>query len=99
MKRLFVGAVVAALCGAPGMSRAETPTAPREVVAPAARDAQARPAQDAGEQTTEGDASDYAAREKASPELAQFAGGDNGIYIGGGVIVAALLVVLLLTAL
>lgn len=39
---------------------------------------------------------DYAAREAAAPELAQFTGGDGGIYIGGGVLTVVLLVLLIL---
>jgi hypothetical protein len=97
MKRLFLGAVVAALCGAPVTSRAETPSAPREVAAPALLDAQARPASDA--QSSEDEASDYAAREKAAPQLEEFSGGADGVYISAGALVVVLVVLLVLTAL
>jgi hypothetical protein len=38
---------------------------------------------------------DYAAREAAAPQLAGFAGGSGGIYIGTGALVVALLVVVI----
>lgn len=95
MKKLLLGAVVAALLGLPGISLAETPSAPRQVAAPAARDAQpSAPDQDA--QSSEGEASDYAAREKAAPQLAEFSGGERGIYLGTGALIVVLLVVLIL---
>lgn len=98
MKRLFVGALVAALCSVPGTSRAETRSAPGSVAAPAPGEAQARPAAD-GDESSEGEAGDYAAREKAAPQLAEFEGGADGIYIGAGALAVALVVVLLLVAL
>jgi hypothetical protein len=39
---------------------------------------------------------DYAQREAAAPQLANYAGGSNGVYIGSGVLVVALLVVLVI---
>jgi hypothetical protein len=99
MKRLFLGALVAALCSVPSMSRAETVSAPREAPAPAQRIAQAGPASDVGSHTSEDEASDYAEREKAAPHLAEFAGGADGIYIGAGALGIALLVALLIIAL
>ena len=99
MKKLFLGALVAVLCAVPGRSPAETPSAPGQVAAPAPRDAQARPASGADAQGSEADESDYAAREKAAPELAEFSGGANGVYITSGALIVALIVVLLLTAL
>jgi hypothetical protein len=94
MNRLFAGALVVALSTVPVISRAETPS--REAAAPAARDAYAGPASDETSQTSDDETSDYAARENAAPQLEEFAGGDNGVYIGSGVLVAALIVVLLL---
>jgi len=38
---------------------------------------------------------DYAAREAAAPQLASFAGGSSGIYIGTGALVVVLLVVVI----
>jgi hypothetical protein len=94
MKRLFPVALVTVLCAAPALSRAETP--PRGIAAPATGEAQDGPASDGAAQNSEDEASDYAEREKASPELGEFAGGDDGIYIGSGVLLVALIVVLLL---
>lgn len=95
MSKLVVGAMVAALCGFPVVSRAEAPPAPpQRSAAPAQQGAEACP-----EPGADAEACDYAAREKASPQLEEFAGGADGIYIGGGVIAAALLVVLLVALL
>jgi hypothetical protein len=99
MRKLVLGVLVAGLCGVAGVSRAETPSAPRPVAPPAQRDAQARPAPDGDARRAEAEESDYAAREKAAPQLAEFSGGANGVYIGTGALVVALLVVLLLTTL
>lgn len=97
MKRLFVGVVLAALCGAPGLSRADAPGETRTVTVPA-RDAQAGrvPAGDAEEEI---ETSDLEEREKAAPQLAEFSGGADGVYITSGAILVALIVVLLLVAL
>jgi hypothetical protein len=43
-----------------------------------------------------GSPQDYAAREAASPQLAGFAGGGGGIYIGTGALVVGLLVVIVI---
>jgi hypothetical protein len=109
MKKLLLGALVTALCVVPGLTRAASSTASRPGAAPAQRHAQARPttdrdtrssdAQGAEAQNAAGEESEYAAREKAAPQLAEFSGGDNGVYIGTGALVVALLVVLLITAL
>lgn len=99
MNKLVVGAMVAVLCGFPVVSRAEAPAAPQRSAAPAQQDPQACPPHEDGSQGTEGEACDYAAREKASPQLEEFAGGADGIYIGGGVLAAALIVVLLVALL
>jgi hypothetical protein len=98
MNKLVVGAMVAVLCGFPVVSRAEAPAAPERRAAPAQR-AEACPQGDGASHRTENEACDYAAREKASPQLEEFAGGADGIYIGGGVLAAALVVVLLLALL
>lgn len=95
MKRLLLGVVIAALCVIPGRSRAEAPSE-RTAVAPSAVPYYlARPAP-AG---TEGEAGDYAAREQASPQLAEFSGGADGVYITSGAIAVALAIVLLLVLL
>jgi hypothetical protein len=94
MKRLLAGAVIAVLCALPGVSRAETPSAARNIAAPAPPYLLARPAPAA-----DGDAIDYAVREKASPQLAEFAGGADGVYITSGAIALVLAVVLLVVLL
>jgi len=43
-----------------------------------------------------GSPQDYAAREAAAPQLAGFAGGGGGIYIGTGALVVGLLVVIVI---
>lgn len=96
MKRLFLGALLAALFAAPGLSRAETPSEPGNDPATAVVDAQdgapADPAQ--------GEAGDLAEREQAAPQqVGEFSGGADGVYITSGAILVALLVVLLLVAL
>ena len=98
MKRLFLGAVLAALCSVPAWSRAETPGDALTVAAPADT-AQGRRASTEPTQDDRDEANDLAAREKAAPQLAEFSGGGDGVYITSGAIIVALLVVLLLVAL
>lgn len=43
-----------------------------------------------------GSAPDYAAREAAAPQLAEFAGGGGGIYIGTGALVVGLIVLIVI---
>lgn len=94
MKRLWIGAVVAALCGLPVMSHAG------EVPPPAQRDTLSGTVADGSSQESGDEASDYAARDAAAPQqLAEFDGGADGVYIGTGAVVLALVIVLLLVAL
>lgn len=101
MKRIFFAALVAALCAAPGLSRAELPsaTSPSAPSPSAPSDAQARPASDGASQRAADEESEYAEREKAAPQLAEFSGGADGVYIGAGALVAVLLAVLIIAAL
>jgi len=91
MKKLIVGALLVALSGASSMARAESTRVPPAVVAeaPAARMSQTTAPVPAAE------ASDYAAREAATPALGQFQGGEATIFIGGSAL-AVLLIVLLI---
>lgn len=98
MKTLLAAAVVAILCGTPGMARAETHGEPGKVAAPARTEGQP-PGPDGDAQNPEGDANEYAEREAAAPQLAEFAGGADGVYVSAGAIAVALLVVLLIVAL
>lgn len=95
MKRFLLGAVVAVLCSVPAVSRAETPGEARNAAAPVAPYFLARPAPDTQAAGTD-EAREYAAREKASPQLAQFSGGADGVYITSGAIAVALAIVLIL---
>lgn len=93
MKRFLLGAVVAVLCSVPAVSRAEPQSEARNTAAPVAPYFLAAP-DTQGASTDE--ASEYAAREKASPQLAQFSGGADGVYITSGAIAVALAIVLIL---
>ncbi len=90
MNRLFSIAMMAVLAGAPVISRAESPTVPQTQT----RDEQDRPASSADGASD--DASDYAAREKKAPQLAEFSGGRDGVYLTTTALVIVLLVVLIL---
>ena len=59
----------------------------------------ARPSVTAPNKVSPDSARDYAAREAAAPQLAEFAGGSGGIYIGTGVLVVALVVVVIILVL
>jgi len=86
-------ALLAALACAPSVAWAGT-TAARaaavgDTIAP-------RPAPPAPVDVSRGDAASYAAREAAAPALGAFAGGRDGIYIGGGAVVVLLLVIIII---
>lgn len=98
MKRLVTGVVIAALWAVPVLSLAEVAAAPADAAAATATAAPACPAAEGAPQA-EKDACAYAEREAAAPQAQQFAGGADGVYIGGGVLAAALLVVLLVALL
>lgn len=86
-------ALLAALACAPSVAWAGTTGARAAAVGDGiAR----RPAAPAPVDSTGGDAANYAAREAAAPALAEFAGGREGIYIGGGVVVVLLLVIIII---
>ncbi|HEY2904126.1 MAG TPA: hypothetical protein VGL59_26295 [Polyangia bacterium] len=57
--------------------------------------AQTVPGPAAGELSVAGQ-SDYARREAQAPQIADFKGGEAGVYIGGSTVAVVLLVVLLL---
>ena len=93
MKKLIAGALLVALLELPSIAAATTTRGVPAMVdrAPARR--VARPAPIAG---ATADASEYAAREAASPALAQFeGGGSGGIYIGGSALTVVLIVLLI----
>jgi hypothetical protein len=96
VKHLVIGALMATLCGIPGVTRGETPRSAQS--SPAIPYYLARPATDAPSGSTDA-ASDYAARENASPQLAEFSGGGDGVYIGTGALVVAAVILILVLAL
>jgi hypothetical protein len=98
MKRLPVAAVLAAVLLAPALSRAETPSNPAEAATPAPG-AQPCPAADENSPAPDPEACDYAAREAAAPQLAEFSGGADGVYIGAGALVAIAVIILLIAVL
>jgi hypothetical protein len=91
MRKLHSFAIIAVLLGIPGSSYAET--SPQDA-APATSAAQDRRAAD-GDGSAD-DASNYAAREKAAPQLKEFSGGRDGVYLTTTALVIILLVVLVL---
>ena len=102
MQKLIVGAVVVALCGAPAISRAESPGALRQVGASPRNyvELDRAPSSSPERDAAATDESEYASREKAAPQqLAKFSGGDNGVYITTGALLVAVLIVLLITRL
>jgi hypothetical protein len=95
-KALLAVAALAAVVGAPALAWAGAPSAPIAAVQDerGGRLVVSTPAGDASRQAT-----DYAAREAAAPQLGAFQGGDVGIYIGGsalGVVLVVVLIVLIL---
>ena len=96
MKNLFLSALLAGLLCLPSSVRAGTVPAPRAAVATAPHVQLTRPAPiEVSTDVTR----DYAAREAAAPQLAGFAGGDGGVYVGTGVLVVALIVVVVILVL
>ncbi len=100
MKRLIIGALLVALSCVPAFAHAEPMGAPQVAINNVPGNELAKPAQlDVSQGSTPdypGSTSDYAARERAAPQLAGFAGGGGGIYIGTGALVVTLLVVVVI---
>jgi len=99
--RLFVGSMrrsitlllLVALSWSPSLAQAAvTPSFHREASTVPGK----RLAQPERLDVSPGSAQDYAARERAAPQLAGFSGGGGGIYIGTGALVVALLVVVVI---
>ena len=94
--KLFLSALLAAILCVPSSARAGVAPAPRVAVATAPHVQLTRPAPvEVSTDVTH----DYAAREAAAPQLARFAGGDGGVYVGTGVLVVALIVVVVILVL
>jgi len=93
VKKLAIVALLAALACAPPVAWAGTTGARAAAVGDTIARPQAAPAP---VDSTGGDAANYAAREAAAPALGAFAGGRDGIYIGGGAVVVLLLVIIII---
>ena len=91
MRKFITGVLLVALACVPTLAQAEVTRAPQAPTSqgPGTRLTQAVPVDDG-----EDSARDYAARQAAAPQLAGFAGGSGGIYIGTGALVVALIVVI-----
>jgi len=92
MKRFVTGVLLVALSCVPSLAQADVIRPPRVAVGGSPDHALASPAR---LDVSPGSTLDYAAREAAAPQLASFAGGGGGIYIGTGALVVALLVVII----
>jgi hypothetical protein len=92
MKKFVMAALLAAFAGAPSVAWAGT-TGGRS--APVSDTNGRRQVASAPVEAFSGEAAGYAAREAATPALAQFAGGGGGIYIGSGAVVVILLVIII----
>jgi len=95
MKKLVMAALLAAFAGAPSMAWAGT-TGGRSAPIGDANGRRQVASAPAPVDVFPGEAAGYAAREAATPALAQFAGGRGGIYIGSGAVVVILLVIIIL---
>jgi hypothetical protein len=91
VKRFITGLLLVALACVPSLAQADVLRSSRVAVGEIPGQAPAKPAQ---LDISPGSSSDYATREAAAPQLAGFAGGGGGIYIGTGALVVALLVVI-----
>lgn len=90
MKSLFLSALLATILCVPSPARAEAVPTPRAAVATALR---VQLTETVPVEVSTDITRDYAAREAAAPQLAGFAGGDGGVYIGAGALAVALIVV------
>ena len=92
MNTLITGVLFVALSCVPTIAQAEVTDAPPTTASMVLR-SDLTPA--APLDITPGSTLDYAARETAAPQLAGFAGGSGGVYIGTGALVVVLLVVII----
>ncbi|HJX62431.1 MAG TPA: hypothetical protein VJ860_00595 [Polyangia bacterium] len=91
MKKLITCVLMAALLCVPSIARAAIPAQPTAAVAegPGARPRASAPVDDSVSSTP-----NYAAREAATPQLADFEGGRGGIWIGTGALVVIAIVLI-----
>ena len=96
MKKFFLCILLVAFSCVPSLAQAEVARAPHAAVGAVPGVGLAEPAP---LDISPGSTRDYAAREAAAPQLAEFAGGSSGIYIGTGALVVALVVVIVILVL
>ena len=91
MKRLMTCVLMAVLLCVPSIARAAVPAQPTAAVteAPGGRLAASAPVDDSVRST-----SNYAAREAATHQLAEFEGGRGGIWIGSGALLVIAIVLI-----
>ena len=88
MNRLITGVLLVVLSCVPSFAQAESTRGPQVLAGETVGIGLA--------QSGPGSASDYAAREVAAPQLAEFEGGGGGIYIGTGALVVGLIVLIII---
>ena len=93
MKWFMTGVLLVALSSVSSLAQAEVKP---DSQAAASEVAGNRLAQPALPDISRGSEPDYAAREAAAPQLAEFAGGGGGIYIGTGALVVGLIVLIVI---
>jgi hypothetical protein len=92
MKRLMTCVLMAVLLSVPSIARAAIPAQPTAAVAEGPG---AKPAASAAVDDSLASTSHYAAREAATPQLADFEGGGGGIWIGTGALVVIAIVLII----
>jgi hypothetical protein len=92
MRRFITGVVLLVLACVPTLARAEV-TRPQAVASNVPSYGLAK---SESRDVAPGSTQDYATRQAAAPQLAGFAGGSGGVYIGTGALVVALLVVVII---
>ena len=95
LNRLIAGVLLVALSCIPAIAQAEVTRGQRSTAGEIPGNVQAL---SVPLDISAGSASDYAAREATAPELAQFAGGGGGLYIGTGALVVGLIVLIVILA-
>lgn len=99
VRKLITAVLLASLTCAPALARADVTRSGHEATSEVGkRIAQPQEADVSSglvSPISPGSPMDYAAREAAAPQLASFAGGSSGIYIGTGALVVVLLVVVI----
>jgi len=93
MKKLMTGVLFVVLSCMPSLAQADVNRDSRAAAGVVVGNGLAQPALP---DLSRGSAPDYAAREAAAPQLAEFAGGGGGIYIGTGALVVGLIVLIVI---